>query len=217
MVVAAAIRLKVHHERVRVDRVLQDTVEHAGAPGIRIHDIVGVGIMGTDGSQLFDADAAVVANDIVHQERIINRHAARRISVADNDTTAIDATTIKDKVIRDGNRVGCVPQLDSPRGYPVHDVIDNVPAQIGMVDPLNGVTRAWRHRPNIVHDVADHVVIRGAVVLVINACAAVARATAIGVMYDVTDDTHIGSLITDSDPRTTTNIEAHNIDKVSAI
>src|SRR5262249_44056576 len=96
---------------------------------------------------------------------------------------------------------------------PVDDVVHDVPAQIGVVDALNLVTlHGWIS--DVVNDVANHVVVTGAEVIVVDAGAA-ASVRGIGgsrdVMHEIADDVYERALVKDSEASITADIESHNV------
>jgi len=164
----------------------------------------------------------VAIDDVVADDRVVVRYRSREtagiVTVADQNAAV---TVVKDRVVGDGHLVCGMPQVDAPTFAPVHKIVPNVATKIGVVDPMVELTRAAKVS-NIVHYVADHVVVVPGTVIVVDDGAAIyaSRAVIAHVVHVISDDPHVRGVVDDAVAgvrRSACNVKALNVDIVSEI
>src|SRR5690348_9491876 len=184
--------------------------------------------MGTRQSVLLDAVArggwiqSVAINDVVaHDGVIINDRSGKWtvvITIADQYSTVV---VVKDGVVRDRHLIRSVPRMNAPTFAAVHHVVPNVATQVGMIDPVVELVRRV-DVPNVVHCIADNVVVVPAVVVVIIDAAAIYASGGVmtEVMDVVADNADVRGVVNDAVASRSViagNVEALDVDVVSLI
>lgn len=217
MIVAASIRLVIDQLRIYGHSCHGRTVNQGERRVVLVEQIVRINIVGADSTVLLDSDAAVVNDNVICHHRVVVSHATRSVASAyDNAATDARTSVIEKRVPGYGHIIRRMPQGNSPRRGTVDDVVVDVPAQIRLINALGRVAAA-RSRADVMHDIANHIVIAGAVISVIDASSAVAGAWGRNVMNIVADGPHEGALIQYAEASVAADVKADNVYVIAGV
>src|SRR5690242_461338 len=181
VVVAAAIGLIIDKLRIGseaghgADSVLQFPV----AWSVLIHQVVEVLIVWTGIAVLLDAVTvaagleSVAVNDVVAHQGVVVDHrggeAARVVAIAHQDATV---GVVEHGVVGDRDLGGGMPEMNPPSLTAIHQVVPDVAPQVGVIDTV--LQRIGLGEiADVMHHVADHIIVVSGAVLMVDDPAAV--------------------------------------------
>src|SRR5690242_21052 len=174
-VVALPIWFIVNELRVDADRAHgpNAVVKSPVAGAVAVHKVMEILIVRSGVSVFGDAVArraglqSVAINDVVADDGIVVGYRSGKtpgiVAVA-NQNAAV--TVVKDRVVGDDHLVCGMPKVDAPTFAPVHQIVPNVAAQVGVVDAMM-ILIGLADISDIMHYVADYVVVVPGTVIVI--------------------------------------------------
>ncbi len=230
MIIAAAICLVVHKLRIGVDRshigvaILQIPVRRP----VLIYEVIKILVMSAGQPVLLDAVTRggwiqpIAIDNVVADDGVVINNRSRKgtviIAIADQYSAIV---VVKDGVVGDGYLIGRMPGVNTPTFAAVHKIVPDVPTQVGVVDAMMELVGRV-DVSNVVHNVADYVVVMPTVVVVIVDAATVnARGGVMAqVVNVVADNTNVGSVVDDAVARRSVvagDVKALDVDVISLV
>src|SRR6185369_11358787 len=111
------------------------------AAGVLVYQVVRIYVVASNAhfarvAVFTQAYSTIFVNDVVGDDGVVVDDSAGRITDADENTTAdkssaVEAAITKHEIIGNLDVCGSVPQVDSPGGVAVDDIVPDVPAPVG--------------------------------------------------------------------------------------
>jgi len=168
-VIAVGIARVVYELGVSVDRVGSHVavLQLERPEFVLVGQVFEIAVMGTGIPGFHKTVPAVVRQDVVGDEATVGSVPFRFVPGTDDQT---GRAVVEDRIARNHN-VGCgMPQVNAIGTVVVHEIVENMAAQVGMVDTMHLAARGGTLRSvgptDIVNSIANRVIVGTGVVAV---------------------------------------------------